>query len=544
MTREKLVTKKESSVCPHCKAELKGAKKKCPICHRALSIAPTKKTEKERRIEMLDRQYNPDNPEYATPTPESIPEQVNTHPTSWEWDDSETEPAGTEQKLPQTKEGFEDLQKFILGGKYLFIEKGASFELIALPSKTTGPDYVFKSERKDKEIVKLSPEQLREMFAERKIFITKTIEERRKEQADQIRRSRKYLGLNLLGQSFEFKGRIGSYEDVDESAVTLMDMDNKKMKIPLEEFKSIFLSPVPAKKTPSIEIGNEKFEEFRKKINAGEEISLSFIDKNWKFLKVQGASVDGDHAVGYVLVQPDGSQLMLMEKDLIEDFKNGTISIIENSDINRASFDNMFDQMEAEEITQKTEAVAALREKIANAQKIIEETERREEEILKRLAEIVENREFIKRLKEAKRLERESKEKEMKDHETKTFSPSLMREKIKDLLSANKNIKEIKKLVVQGAGNELKLITSVIGKKGFISVDIDIKATLSNKGGNIILKNHEITASSFQGIIEETIAPHLGKISEGLKKYIETEEKKKIERLEIENGELKVTFKA
>ncbi len=124
--------------------------------------------------------------------------------------------------------------------------------------------------------------------------------------------------------------------------------------------------------------------------------------------------------------------------------------------------------------------------------------------------------------------------------ETKSFSTKFIEERIRGLLSELKEISNVKSVEVKGNNKEIDLAIKITAK-GF---DVKVSATLGNENNLIIVKRHTIEANILvKGKAKEAIEPQLSKISDLLKKYIETEESREVEKIEIENGQLKVTFK-
>ena len=79
---------------------------------------------------------------------------------------------------------------------------------------------------------------------------------------------------------------------------------------------------------------------------------------------------------------------------------------------------------------------------------------------------------------------------------------------------------------------------------GPLGSDISVQTILESKEGTIKVKSNKIDASwMIKGTVERIIVPKLGEVSELLKSYVERQENKKIEKMEIVNGELAVTFK-
>jgi len=131
--------------------------------------------------------------------------------------------------------------------------------------------------------------------------------------------------------------------------------------------------------------------------------------------------------------------------------------------------------------------------------------------------------------------EKETKREEEK-REIKSYSVEFMKTKILLLLQNIKQIDEVKNLDIKGSDKEITLNTT-IKSLGF---NIAVQATLENKGDGIVVKNYKVNAKwPAKGKTEKALEPHLNKISELLRSYIEKEENKKVEKIWIENGELK-----
>jgi hypothetical protein len=121
--------------------------------------------------------------------------------------------------------------------------------------------------------------------------------------------------------------------------------------------------------------------------------------------------------------------------------------------------------------------------------------------------------------------------------EIKTFSVKFLKERILPLL--HKQVSEVKSLQIIGNGNEIILHTAFKALGG----NIQVKAVLENNNGSIVVKNHEVDAIwPYKGQTEKKIVPHLNEVSDMLKTYIEKEVGKVVKKIEIENGQLKVTF--
>lgn len=124
----------------------------------------------------------------------------------------------------------------------------------------------------------------------------------------------------------------------------------------------------------------------------------------------------------------------------------------------------------------------------------------------------------------------------------KIFSMEFIKERVRTFLASNKNIKEVKNLEVKGSVNEITLNLKVLA--GPLGSEVGVQAVLESKGGNIKVKSHKIEAGwMIKGTVEGILVPKLNEVSELLKSYIEKEEKKKVEKMEIINGELVIKFK-
>ncbi|OGI66126.1 hypothetical protein A3A95_00195 [Candidatus Nomurabacteria bacterium RIFCSPLOWO2_01_FULL_39_18] len=123
------------------------------------------------------------------------------------------------------------------------------------------------------------------------------------------------------------------------------------------------------------------------------------------------------------------------------------------------------------------------------------------------------------------------------------FSAEFIRQQIGNLLASNENIKEVVNIKIDGRGNEIMLNIRV--KAGPVDSDIGIQAVLENKKNAVAVKSYKIDAGwLIKSSVEGMIAPKLNEVSEMLKEFIEKEDKKgrKVEKMEIENGQLKVTY--
>jgi hypothetical protein len=141
---------------------------------------------------------------------------------------------------------------------------------------------------------------------------------------------------------------------------------------------------------------------------------------------------------------------------------------------------------------------------------------------------------------ETKDLTVENKSEKEKGQEIKTYSVDFIKSKVLSLIGGIKEIGSVEKFDIVGLEKNITINTTVTSW-GF---DINVKIEIENEDNGIVIKKYNIDAKwPAKGKAEKALVPRLGEISEMLKNYIEKEEGKKVEKMEIENGELKVDFK-
>ena len=128
-----------------------------------------------------------------------------------------------------------------------------------------------------------------------------------------------------------------------------------------------------------------------------------------------------------------------------------------------------------------------------------------------------------------------------KTSEIKSFSVDFIKERMLSLIQDNESVGNVvKNFDIKGVNEEITLNTSI--KK--FGVNIGIQGTLQNKGDGIAVKNYKIDAVwPIKGKAEKIIGSKLNEISEMLKSFIKKEENKEVEKIWIEDGQLKVMFK-
>ncbi|MFA6136360.1 MAG: hypothetical protein WC705_03345 [Candidatus Paceibacterota bacterium] len=146
---------------------------------------------------------------------------------------------------------------------------------------------------------------------------------------------------------------------------------------------------------------------------------------------------------------------------------------------------------------------------------------------------------------------------ERESRETKTFSTNFIEERVKHLLESKEAKKKIKRIIKDpeavGDGNEIRLNMEVNAEieikvgplKKKINRDVEIKTTFGNSIGGVVIKDIKINAGNavYNTAVEFLIKPFIGRISGMLEDYIEKEEGRMLEKIEIVDGQLKVTFK-
>ncbi len=194
--------------------------------------------------------------------------------------------------------------------------------------------------------------------------------------------------------------------------------------------------------------------------------------------------------------------------------------------------------------------------------KELQELEERRMTILKKIEEV--EKEIAKLEAEINALPEDEEEKEEEEtpeeelvsdaeivEAEKEYTDQFIKREIYKLLQKAGSLKKINELEVKGKGQEMFLETQVTAyrdEKKKSTVDVKIKATLENSDGGVKIKNYSIDAGFLARVfaqkeVESKILPHLENISSILKEYIQTEEKREVEKIEIEDGKLKVIFK-
>jgi hypothetical protein len=198
---------------------------------------------------------------------------------------------------------------------------------------------------------------------------------------------------------------------------------------------------------------------------------------------------------------------------------NGLLVVIENTKKRIAEIDE-----EIEKINQKENQTKLINEEQTTLNSI---TKEQENESIKNLKEMAE-----------KEIEK-SKASEAK--EGKTYSVKDIKEKVILILQGIKQVKEIKSLKIEDGKNTIFMEAKINVKKGFLTQDVEINATLvnDNEENKVIVAGYDVDAGLLTSFIKPLISKNLNEVGNLLKEYIEKEENKKVEKIWIENGELK-----
>lgn len=199
-----------------------------------------------------------------------------------------------------------------------------------------------------------------------------------------------------------------------------------------------------------------------------------------------------------------------------------------------------FTDAEGNKIPTKKETTSTREEALAKLKAIIENAEKELKEIQKEL-ETIKAKDSAEKAFTEKAPETET----IQGPETKIFSPEFIREKIVEILKdidAVKNIKEVRLLTANGV-DKISLVIELTAKKRMVTTDIALSGRLINKENSIILEDgYILTSTKAEKKLKGLFAEHVNSIGEKVKEYIENETNKKVAKMEIVNGELKVTF--
>lgn len=134
------------------------------------------------------------------------------------------------------------------------------------------------------------------------------------------------------------------------------------------------------------------------------------------------------------------------------------------------------------------------------------------------------------------------------NNDSEKFPNTYIEKEVASLLQNINEIQEIKRLRITGEGNELSLTGSFLAKVKIgglipVKINIDISAQIENSDGSIKIKDgYSITADKGQDKVRAKIEPHLSKLPVEIKNFIEREQRKKVEKVWIEDGKLHVQY--
>lgn len=148
------------------------------------------------------------------------------------------------------------------------------------------------------------------------------------------------------------------------------------------------------------------------------------------------------------------------------------------------------------------------------------------------------------RLESSAEVVREARERQEPQKETTIFTLGELDASLREIISGYANIKSIDVLEFIPQDDTLLIHAIINARKLGIKSRIELHAVLVNKGGSIKIQGYSLTATQSEEKIRELFAEHIDSIGTEIKKQIEKKEGKKVEKVEIVNGELKVTFKS
>ncbi|MFA6274353.1 MAG: hypothetical protein WC662_04285, partial [Candidatus Paceibacterota bacterium] len=140
------------------------------------------------------------------------------------------------------------------------------------------------------------------------------------------------------------------------------------------------------------------------------------------------------------------------------------------------------------------------------------------------------------------KTETPEKPKEQFEYETKNYSIKEIENTLKEYLLSMDGIKTVN-IKLTGVGEKINLKGEIDGK-----AKIEIKGTMQNKNGIIDFEKEPkikmgFAARTLAGIMGINIKQEIQKVPEHIKKFIEKKENQIVEKMEIKNGQLEVTFK-
>ncbi|MFA6251241.1 MAG: hypothetical protein WC603_01280 [Candidatus Paceibacterota bacterium] len=126
-----------------------------------------------------------------------------------------------------------------------------------------------------------------------------------------------------------------------------------------------------------------------------------------------------------------------------------------------------------------------------------------------------------------------------KNDKVENFSPDFIKGEIISLLKKGKQIDNVKEIEFVGKDDKITIKTEIRAQKGKTSAVFEI--TFTNKNGKIVVGNSNVEAKNNieTAFIKGVINPYLKNILKSLKDGIEQKINKKVEKIWIENGELK-----
>lgn len=275
-------------------------------------------------------------------------------------------------------------------------------------------------------------------------------------------------------------------------------------------------------------------EEKQQQIKALREDPLSFFEEKLKRMRRVGTkSPDFQKALGKIkaviheLVEKEIKEEKKKEQSKDENTSAENITLPSSI----SSEETLDEKEERERLLTEQQEARRKETAIFYLKKTIEDTRLELEEIEEELAMIRTN----------KKRQRES---IATAPEAKTFSVDFIEKRVRELLKSEGAVKNINSLEIVGRGDTIKIDASITAKKFMISATVNLKdAFLINKGDTIGLKKgYSLSATKLEDKIKSFFSEHIDSIGEKLKEFIESENGKKVKKLWIEDGSLKVIF--
>lgn len=126
-----------------------------------------------------------------------------------------------------------------------------------------------------------------------------------------------------------------------------------------------------------------------------------------------------------------------------------------------------------------------------------------------------------------------------------SFDSKFIKNKLEEILKTKKEIKSVGSIEIIAKDNEFILYAQLTAGKWGLKTDIDLEnAHIVNDGNGIKLDpGFEVYSTLFEDKVKKLVSENMGSLNDEVKKIIEKENNIKIEKIWIENGELKAMSK-